>query len=239
MSRATKHLQFIHESVQPYYDPTVLEDFRYYDGEPLESGGTSIQGNAAPAIQKLFKKGVFKPGMKVLDYGAGKYARNADYLRNSGLTVYAFDPFNGTGANGWELGNVSSTLPPRGKFDAAFTCFVINVVPKKIEDVIIKDIGPLAKTIYHITRNKDVFDSVKKALSRKDKVVGAFFVSNFASNEEAQAYEDGTLSDEVIMRFCKFGVQTSRGFQRIPFLDETAGHKLVQNTSGYKVFQQK
>lgn len=64
----------------------LLED-KYYTGKPLESGGTSITGGAAPALKALVGK-VFKRGMKVLDYGAGKYARNADYLRGEGIDTY-------------------------------------------------------------------------------------------------------------------------------------------------------
>ena len=80
----------------------LLED-KYYTGKPLESGGTSITGGAAPALKALVGK-VFKRGMKVLDYGAGKYARNADYLRGEGIDTFAFDPFNGNAeqSEGWE-----------------------------------------------------------------------------------------------------------------------------------------
>lgn len=63
----------------------LFED-KYYTGKPLETGGTStgFGGSAAPALKALVGK-IIKPGMKVLDYGAGKHARNADYLREKGL----------------------------------------------------------------------------------------------------------------------------------------------------------
>lgn len=51
----------------------------FYDGRPLEQGGTSIKGKgAAPYVRRLARR--LEPGTRILDYGAGKYARNADYL---------------------------------------------------------------------------------------------------------------------------------------------------------------
>jgi len=208
-----------------------------YSGSPLETGGTSIQGNAAPAIRDLFKKGVFKPGMKILDYGAGKYARNADFLRDQGLEVFAYDPFNGSPVTGWKKGEVSNKVPSGVKFDVAFTSFVLNVVPCHTEKELIKDVDSMAKTVYHITRNMDIFDSVKKALNRQDKIVGEFFLKHYAEGDEIVQYADGSLSDKVITDFCKFGVQTSRGFQRIPFLDQDHGFSVLRKTSGFKVFK--
>lgn len=121
----------------------LLED-KYYTGKPLESGGTSIAGSAAPALKALVGK-VFKPGMKVLDYGAGKYARNADHLRKDGIETFAYDPFNGNAeaAEGWDEGKISKSISLKvnggKKFDAGFSCFVLNVVPKNVEQDIIKE----------------------------------------------------------------------------------------------------
>jgi hypothetical protein len=66
--------------LRPYTSPFLESRGRFYAGKPLETGGTSIAGGAAPPIKFLFAKGYIKPGMKVLDFGAGKYARNADFL---------------------------------------------------------------------------------------------------------------------------------------------------------------
>lgn len=212
-----------------------LEDSkRTYTGDPLETGGTSIAGGAAPAIKGLFKAGHIKPGDKVLDYGAGKYARNANFLRENGCDVYAYDPFNGTDADGWE--GVSSKIPNE-KFDVVFTSFVLNVVPEHIE----KDITSTCTSLtsgheFHITRNMDIFSTVKRALLKKDKIVGPFFLNNFADENEKQMYEEGTLTDEIILDFCHHGVQTSRGFQRIPTLEDN-GYKLIRKTSGFKVYE--
>tara|TARA_R110000823_G_scaffold230090_4_gene357006 strand:+ start:921 stop:1553 length:633 start_codon:yes stop_codon:yes gene_type:complete len=197
----------------------------YYTGAPLETGGTSIQGNVSPAIAWI-SNSKLSPGKKVLDYGAGKYGRNAKYLRLMEWEVYAYDPFNGTDTDGWT--GVSNKLP-KGKFDIGFTSFVLNVVPEHIETKLIQDVSKRVKeAVFHITRNMDIFDTVKKALHREDPLVTKFFLEEFDPT--------GDLSDANILEFCYFGVQTSRGFQRIPEL-ETKGFSLIKNTSGYKIYQ--
>lgn len=211
---------------------------RFYQGKPLEAGETSIPGKAAPAIRDLYKKGLIKKGDVVLDYGAGKYARNSDFLRDNDVEVYAYDPFHSSGPDGW-IG-VSSKKPVIGSFDKAFTAYVINVVPEYVETEIIQEVERYTKSSgvqFHVTRNKDVFDAAKKALMRHDKVVGKFFVEQFAeSDEDIANYENKTLSDDRIWDFCCFGYQTSKGFQRIPYL-ENKGFKLVRKTSGFKIYQ--
>ncbi len=210
---------------------------RYYSGEALETGGTSIAGDAAPMVKYLFEKGKIKPADTVFDYGAGKHGRNANWLRERGCNVFAFDPYNGTGGDGW--GGVAAQKPKNIKFDVVFSAYVLNVVPEHIESGLLKDMKRYSRggAEYHITRNKDIFDSVKKALARKDKVVGSFFLTKFANCEnDVNAYETKTLSDSRIKEFCVFGVQTSRGFQRVPLLEEK-GYTLVRKTAGFKLYK--
>jgi len=199
----------------------------YYTGQPLETGGTSIPGKAAPAIQKLFKTGAFSGAKSVLDYGAGKYGRNANFLRENGVKVYAYDPFNGTNVDGWV--GVSNKLPKK-KFDIGFTSYVLNVVPEHVEDQIIADISHKVKHQIHITRNKDITVSIKKALKRGDQTVTSFFNKEFGGKIDPKEIDDSTLED-----FVYFGVQTSKGFQRIPEL-ETKGFRKIQSTTGFKVY---
>lgn len=219
----------------------LLNELFYYAGSPFECGGTSIQGNVSPAIKLLSGSGeigIIKPDMTVLDYGAGKYARNADYLRKNDIKTFAFDPFNfnATSSEGWDKGKIADTVALRNndgkKFDIAFTCFVLNVVPKKIEENIIKKVGKLGKKLVHVTRNLDVFIMVKNALKKKDRFVYTFFVKEFNNGKELDLEK---LTDKKIMEFCKFGVQTSRGFQRIPDLEEY-GYDLASETSGWKIY---
>lgn len=212
----------------------LLSELLYYKGEPLESGGTSMQAGAAPAMRSLYPDTI-KDGMTVLDFGAGKYARNADFFRAHGLKTYAFDPFNSNAApgEGWDKGKIANavSLKVNGgkKFDVAFTCFVLNVVPKHVEEDILKDIAKLGKKLIHVTRNMDVFDMVKAALLKKDKFVYPFFVKEFKGKDGEEP------SDETILKFCQFGVQTSRGFQRIPDL-KPYGYDLIKSAHGYKIY---
>ena len=214
-------------------NPCAVGSRGYYDGEPLETGGTSIQGKASPGVKWLFNKGNIKASNTVLDYGAGKYGRNGIFLREQGCKVFCYDPFNGSDKDGWK--GVSQTLPNE-KFDVAFSCFVLNVVPYGIEQQIVRQVSEKAKRSFHITRNTDIFDSIKKALKRKDKLVGAFFVENFAHPIEIDQYENGTLDDDVILEFCVYGVQTSRGFQRIPCLEQQSMN-MLRSTSGWKIYE--
>jgi hypothetical protein len=211
----------------------LTEERRTYTGDPLETGGTSIAGGAAPGVKWLEQQGAFNNAKTILDYGAGKYGRNSNYLREKGFKVYSVDPYNGSaGANGWEA---VTTNQPNTNFDVAFTSFVLNVVPEHIEEQIIGTVNQLAQKTYHVTRNKDIFVTVKAALERGDKVITDFFLNNFASEEEKQALEEKTLSNDVIWEFCKHGVQTNRGFQRIPTLEDK-GMTLMRETSNFKIY---
>jgi len=215
----------------------VILDERRFQGASMEKGGTarSFGSTPAPALRKLFDSGVFEGAKKVLDYGAGVGGRNANFLRDNGLKVYAFDPYNGdAGADGWE--GVTST-PPKDKFDVGFTSFVLNVVPEETEKKIVGDLKKLCKESYHITRHMDIFAMVKKALARKDPRVSRFFLDHFADEQEAAALEEGTLSDETIMEFCQHGLETTSGFQRIPMPEESGDLTLVRKTSPFKVYK--
>lgn len=206
----------------------------YYAKAPLETGGTSTNFNSpAPAVKQLVKSGVIQQGHTALDYGAGKYGRNANFLREQGIRTFAYDPFNGTGNDGWT--GVSTTLGGQG-FDVAFTSYVLNVVPKHIEQQILQEIEGKAERVVHIVRNRDVFDSVKKALLRKEKTVWAFFENEYLPNRDFEF--NGEITDELVEDLCRFGVQTSRGFQRICYLEDS-GYSLIKGsaTSPYKVYQ--
>lgn len=197
-----------------FYKNTYLpaQPSDYYEGPPLEGGDTSIAKGMSPGIRHLVNEGIIKKGMTVCDYGAGKYGANANPLRELGVKVYAYDPFNGTGADGWK--GVSTKLP-KEKFDLCFTSYVLNVVPESLERSIIAKCKRLAPECYHAVRNFDIYATIKKSLlsdpSLKD------------------------LSKEEIIKFCIFGTQTSKGFQRIPML-ERKGWKVIIKENGWKLY---
>lgn len=191
-----------------------------YEGPAISSEGTSIKGDAAPAIKSLMGSAI-QPGMKVLDFGAGKYARNADYLRGEGVDVYAYDlPDNANSDDGWKKGNVSSKLPPKSpKFDVAITAFVLNVVRCSDEKKIVQQCRSFAKKSFHITRNEELYDAVKDAVRDKRDPVWTFFKEVYApkSHMAQEEIRNGYITDDTIRQFCYFGVQTSKGFQRWPY----------------------
>lgn len=213
---------------------------RRYTGDPPETGGTSIQGKVAPGVTFLSDMGVFQGAKKIIDYGAGKYGRNANWLRRQGFQVWAFDPFNGSpDADGW---TEVSTKIPRGKFDVGFTSFVLNVVPEHIEKDIVNGLSKIARKRYHVTRNRDVFDAAKAGLMKGAQPISDWFLNEFATEQEKQELLSGNLSNETILAFSQFGyiTKTARGvgFQRIPTAEDY-GLKLIKGTkgSGWKVYE--
>lgn len=212
---------------------------RRYKGPAIEKGKTSIGGGAAPAVKWLAKQGVFQPGMKVLDWGAGKVARNADYLRNMGCKVYAYDPFNATSGNGWEMGSVTDKKPRPQRFDVGFSSFVLNVVPEHVEDEILRDMGRYTDVMFHIVRNQDIYQMAYNALTgatNNPRIVN-FFLNEFADDEEKAAWEAGDVYEEDILAFCQFGFESGKDkFQRIPSDLEEKGYRILKETSGYTIY---
>lgn len=221
-----------------------MEEPSYYTGDHPDSAETAIVGDEVAWIRKLVDGGYFLKGAKILDYGAGIMPpRNADYLRELGFDVYAYDPGNGAdGVDGWEIGKVSKTLP-KEHFDVAFTSYVLNVVPKDIQDEIIEDVKIRSDKSFHITRYRDIFDTTKGALNRKDPVTSAFFLQNFADDEQVERYENAELTDDDIWQFCLFGTMTrvkgKNAFQRIPIPEDIQkyGYRSVKGGSaGSKLY---
>ena len=210
-----------------------------YKGPAIPSENTSRQGGASPAIKSLMGSAI-QPGMRVLDYGAGKYARNADFLREQGVEVYAYDlPGNAGDGDGWGKGSVSSNLPPKSpKFDVAFTAFVLNVVRCSDEKKIIQACRGLAKKTYHVTRNEELYQSVRDAVRDKRDPVWAFFKDVFATkfHPAQDEIKRGYITDDTIRQLCLFGVQTSRGFQRWPN-SELNGLKKIRENQSFTVYE--
>jgi hypothetical protein len=209
-----------------YHGVKDLSTPQTFIGDPLELGGTAISyAGVTPAVRYLFNDGYIAGGDDVLDYGAGN-GRNAHWLRNQNVNVYSYDPYNGTDCDGWE--GVSNIHPSSGFiYNVVLTSYVLNVVPENIEDEILALIEPLAISQLHITRNDDIFISLSNALERGDRAVTNFFVEKFGGDDE--------YNIEQIRKFAIFGSKTSRGFQRIPSLEDK-GFKLIQKAYGHKIY---
>ncbi len=141
--------------------PGKSKKSKHYVGAVVEKGGTSMSiKTPSPAIRWMVKQGHIKPGMRVLDYGAGKTSRNADFLRGLGCKVYAYDPYNGErGADGFALGKVA-VRKPRGRFNVAFSSYVLNVVRCKDESSIVTAMKPYAPVVFHVTRSERALTKV-------------------------------------------------------------------------------
>ena len=210
----------------------------YYNGNQFfECGRTAIHNDSpAPAVRWLVEKRHIVKGMTVYDFGAG-YGRNAKFLRDEGCNVYAYDPYNGFNPYdskqfGWRgVSNIPLDLDDLiddGSELVFLSCFVLNVVPYRVEKDII-DMGWDFDTRIHITRNSDMVYSVRKALMRKDRGVTEWY-EKFAGRPPM------LLNWKDVQDFCNYGVRTSRGFQRDVHLWEPYRYDLEHQTYGYKIF---
>ncbi|CAL9989275.1 hypothetical protein VPHD481_0101 [Vibrio phage D481] len=196
-----------------------LNDF-LTEVQKYSSAATSIRGKEVAALVKLFKAGMFVPGGTALDYGAGKYGRNAEYLRGEGVRTYAYDKFNGTSADGWV--DVSLTIPAGQMFDTSFTSYVLNVVPQEVEAEIIREIESLTTgKVFHITRGSDITQTVFNVISGKSKNA---VMMEFIETEQPDLYaqvQAGENLKAVAKEIATRGVVTAKdSFQRIPDLSQ-------------------
>jgi hypothetical protein len=203
----------------------------HYTGRALERGGTAtVFGNkSSPAVRQLIGRKHISPGMSILDYGAGPTGRNAEWLRERGFDVYAYDPYHGSDdANGWK-GVSNKMVPVLGNgthFDVFLTCFVINVIPYREQHKISAFARRIADKEIHITRNNDLIKSITNAYDRKDK-----YVYNFYLNE----YPGTIFHRNDMYDFCVHGTRTSRGFQRLPLMEDD-GYTLAKKEYGFRLY---
>lgn len=191
-----------------------------YTGEPLEKGGTSISAKVSPTVKWLFKQGHIKSGQKVLDYGAGKYSRNANWLREKGCKIYAYDPFNHNDGDPWKKDGVSNKLP-RHKFDVGLSVYVLCVVRKSEEDKIIKYLSKKSKKSLYVVRGDEIKEYVKESFRKDNEVIIEF------------AIREMNTERPILNRFCEYGFKTKRGFQR---LTQPKGLKKIKETKAFRIF---
>ncbi|CAL9973402.1 hypothetical protein VPHD479_0170 [Vibrio phage D479] len=190
------------------------------EAQVFSSAATSIKGKEVAALVKLYNSGMFREGGTALDAGAGKYGRNAEWLRKQGIRTYAYDPFNGTTADGWEA---VSTVMPNEKFDTGFTSYVLNVVPEEVEAQIIRDVeGRVNGTVFHITRGTDVTDMIWRTIQpggKRNKYIMEFIEANYP--EYMAKIDAGDVTKEDATALAKLGVASAKdSFQRYPDLSK-------------------
>ena len=113
----------------------------------------------SPAI-KWLNKHVFSitNPETIMDFRAGRYCRNAEYLRSCGFKVYAYDPNHGSMEADPYNGETPFKLPYCRNPDVVFTCFVLNTIESKedFDDILTTCEYKSVMRTYHITRNKDL-----------------------------------------------------------------------------------
>jgi hypothetical protein len=203
----------------------------YYSGTTM-SKNTSIVGGVTEGIASLFKSG--KIFGKVLDYGAGRVDRNAKFLRENGLEVYSYDPFWGSGDNGYQT---TSDKLPNDNFDVGYTSYVLNVVSVPEQNGILNTMNSLCKKQYHIVRYMDLYDLAKKNLeSDKDNVIKNFFTKEYKGDLEQYLSSDRVSRTDILTDFLQYGTETSNGFQRLVSLEDQ-GFSLIKKASGYRIYE--
>lgn len=217
---------------------------RYYDGGCLETGDTAIHNKGvAPAIKWLFEREYILPNQIIYDFGAGN-GRNANWLRERGCTVYAYDPFNGDHTNydcdGFDFKTQNGyscvsayPLNIATPIDVFLTSFVLNVLPKYLADGVTKlaNLFISAPTQIHITRgNREIEECVRKQLHKgRNTKIWDWYQDIY---EGTHQYPH--VNPDEVTALCTFGVRTSRGFQRNTHLNES-GFTRVVNTYGYAI----
>jgi hypothetical protein len=192
-----------------------------YLGQPLEFGGTSIASKKpVPALVWLVNQGMFKTDMRILDYGAGKYGRNAEYLRQLGFSVVAVDKFNYN-----QAANVLPESAIKGRlFDVALTSYVLNVVPEHIENDILRKLSQITKSQIHITRGSDLISILRRVKQNGYTYKWLLQQSDLATYLKAKP----TKADLEALAY--FGFATTKGFQRLVALEDK-GYNLTLHGS--------
>lgn len=226
----------------------LIEEARYVGGmENDNSANTSLHTmSISKSIRWLYNRygDEFGEG-PIIDYGAGRNGRHAEFFRNKGIKTYGYDYTWESGEDGWR--GVSKELPG-GRFKVGISCFVLNVVTEDIEDGIISWMDEHCERVYHITRNRDIFKTIINGLIRRDKGVVEFFRyfrGEVVRQDGGKEYKmpvikdliiDGKpVTEEEVMDFSIFGIKTSKGFQRIPML-EGKGFKLIKIDGQFKIY---
>lgn len=208
----------------------IFED-SFYSGTTM-SKNTSIVGGVTEGVSYLYKSGKIQG--KVLDYGAGRVDRNAKFLRANGLEVYSYDPFWGSGDNGYET---TSDKLPNDTFDVGYTSYVLNVVSFPEQSGILSTMNSLCRKQYHIVRFMDLYDLAKKNLeSDKDNLIKNFFTNQYKGNLDTYLNSDREGKMQILTDFLQYGTETSNGFQRLVALEDQ-GFTLIKKSSGYRIYE--
>lgn len=108
--------------------------------QEFDSAATSINSNKLPAVYSMVK---FNPGDVVVDYGGGKFDNAINYLKDQGVTLLVYDPYNRSAEHNKEVLRV---LREHGGADAAINSNVLNVIKEpEARNAVLQNIKKITK----------------------------------------------------------------------------------------------
>lgn len=108
--------------------------------QEFSSAATSINSNKLPAIYKMVN---FRSGDVVVDFGGGKFDNAVNYLKDKGVTLLVYDPYNRSAEHNKEVLRI---LKEHGGADAAVNSNVLNVIKEpEAREAVLKNIKKITK----------------------------------------------------------------------------------------------
>lgn len=108
--------------------------------QEFSSAATSINSNKLPAIYKMVN---FRSGDVVVDFGGGKFDNAVNYLKDKGVTLLVYDPYNRSAEHNKEVLRI---LKEHGGADAAVNSNVLNVIKEpEAREAVLRNIKKITK----------------------------------------------------------------------------------------------
>lgn len=108
--------------------------------QEFSSAATSINSTKLPAIYSMVN---FRSGDVVVDFGGGKFDNAVNYLKDKGVTLLVYDPYNRSAEHNKEVLRI---LKEHGGADAAVNSNVLNVIKEpEAREAVLKNIKKITK----------------------------------------------------------------------------------------------
>lgn len=108
--------------------------------QEFSSAATSINSTKLPAIYNMVN---FRPGDVVVDFGGGKFDNAVNYLKDKGVTLLVYDPYNRSAEHNKEVLRI---LKEHGGADAAVNSNVLNVIKEpEAREAVLRNIKKITK----------------------------------------------------------------------------------------------
>lgn len=109
--------------------------------QEFSSAATSINSTKLPAIYNMVN---FRSGDVVVDFGGGKFDNAVNYLKDKGVTLLVYDPYNRSAEHNKEVLRI---LKEHGGADAAVNSNVLNVIKEpEAREAVLRNIKKITKS---------------------------------------------------------------------------------------------